>query len=423
MSTHAATPESASQAKPTHASAPTPWFTFATPEFRADPFPFYARLRREMPIIRIDSGRRGDCLYVARYDDVLTLLKDTERFANDRRNAGLRSSRIEAWLTMGVLDSMIGRDGDDHRRLRTLAHQAFTPARVALLAERITQLASDLLDAADARSSFDLVADLALPLPIAVISDMMGVDPDHRRHFHHWMRGIIDLDGAGPLELLTNVPNVIQLNRFLRTLIAERRKNKGDDVLSALVAAEEAGDRLSTDELVASTLLILLAGHETTVNLIGNGMLALLEHPDQLARLREEPALIDSAVEEMLRFTSPVQLNAPRFARQDTELCGVFIPRGSALCPILGSANHDESHFPDPERFDIARQPNRHLGFGYGPHFCLGAPLARLEAKLAFRVLLQRYSDLQLVLPRSQLTWRRSHSVRGLTTLPLRARK
>lgn len=423
MSSHAAPPHSTTAPAGSRSAVPTPWFTLATPEFRADPIPFYARLRRELPIMRLHAGRRGESCFVARYDDVLTLLKDTERFANDRRSAGLPSSRLGSWLSMGVLDSMIGRDGDDHRRLRTLAHQAFTPARVALLEQRITQLGTELLDAAEARGSFDVVADLALPLPIAVISDLMGVDPRHRHRFHQWMRGIIDLDGAGPLDLLANVPNVIQLNRFLRTLIAERRRNRGDDLLSALVAAEEAGDRLSSDELAATTLLILLAGHETTVNLIGNGVLALLQHPEQLARLRQQPELIDSAVEEMLRFTSPVQLTAPRFARKDTELCGVFIPRGTALCPLLGSANRDETHFPEPDRFDIARQPNRHLAFGYGPHFCLGAPLARLEAKLAFRALLQRYSDLQLALPASQLTQRRSHSVRGLTALPLRTKR
>lgn len=423
MSPHANTPDSASASRASHATAPTPWFSFATPEFRADPFPFYARLRREMPIVRLTHGRRGTSFYVARYDDVLALLKDTDRFANDRRSAGQTQSWLSRRLSMGVLDSMIGRDGDDHRRLRTLAHQAFTPARIALLEGRISQLCTELLDAADARSRFDLVADFALPLPIAVISYMMGVDSSHRRHFHHWMRGIIDLDGAGLLELLTNVPNLIQLNRFLRTLISERRAQKGDDVLSALVAAEEAGDRLSFDELVASTLLILLAGHETTVNLIGNGMLALLQHPDQLARLRAAPELIDSAVEEMLRFTSPVQLNAPRFARRDTEICGVHIPRGASLCPLLGSANRDESHFADPDRFDIGRKHNRHLALGYGPHFCLGAPLARLEAKIAFRALLGRYSDLQLAVSAADLVWRRSHSVRGLTSLPLRVRR
>lgn len=404
-------------------TAPTPSFGFTTPEFRNDPYPFYARLRREMPIILLNEGRRGRSFYLSRYDDVLMLIKDAERFANDKRTAGHKVSWLESRLSMGIADSMVMKDGVDHRRLRTLAHKAFTPSRVAALEQRIAQLAEGLLEAADARGTMDVIADFALPLPVAVISDMMGVDERHRHHFHRWMKGILELDSAGTLELLTNIPSMIKLNRFLRTLIAERRQNKGADLLSAMVEAEEAGDKLSFDELVASTLIILLAGHETTVNLIGNGMLALLEHPEQLARLRAHPELMDSAVEEMLRYTSPVQLNASRYACEDTELCGVVIRKGDSVCPIIGSANHDEAQFPDPERFDIGRQPNRHIAFGYGPHFCLGAPLARLEAKIAFRALLQRYREFELAVPRASLSWRRSQSVRGLTALPIRARR
>lgn len=404
-------------------TAPTPSFDFTTPEYRRDPYPFYAQLRREMPIFRMKAGRRGESWFVSRYEDVMVLLRDSERFASDRRTAGLKVSWIETRLSLGVSDSMVMRDGADHRRLRTLAHKAFTPSRVAALEQRIAGLSEGLLAAADARGGMELIADLALPLPVAVISDMMGVEERHRIHFHRWMKGILELESAGWLELLTNYPNMIKLGRFLRGLIAERRKHKGDDLLSAMVEAEEAGDRLSFDELVASTLIILLAGHETTVNLIGNGMLALIEHPEQLERLRAHPELMDAAVEEMLRYTSPVQLNAPRFACVDTELCGVAIRRGEAVCPIVGSANHDEAQFEDPERFDIGRQPNRHVAFGFGPHFCLGAPLARLEAKVAFRTLLQRYQSFQLARPRAGLTWRRSQSVRGLEALPLTVRR
>lgn len=404
-------------------TAPTPSFDFTTPAYRRDPYPFYAQLRRDMPIVRIHQGRRGETFYASRYDDVMILLRDVARFASDKRTAGHKMSWLESRLSLGVTESMVMRDGADHRRLRTLAHKAFTPSRVAALEQRIAQITDSLLDAADARGEMDLIAGLALPLPVAVISDMMGVDERYRNHFHRWMKGILELDGAGWLELLTNYPNMIKINRFLRALIAERRERKGDDLLSAMVEAEEAGDKLSFDELVASTLIILLAGHETTVNLIGNGLLALLEHPDQLARLRAHPELMDAAVEEMLRYTSPVQLNAPRYACEDTELGGVAIRKGAAVCAIIGSANHDEAQFEDPERFDVGRQPNRHVAFGFGPHFCLGAPLARLETKIAFRALLQRYSDIELAAPRAELTWRRSQSVRGLTALPVRVRR
>lgn len=425
MNATAPTPTTNNEPKKPRAmsTAPTPPFTLTTPEFRRDPYPFYAQLRREMPIIRMKQGRRGESFYVSRYDDAMVLFKDTERFANDKRNAGHKVSWLESRLSLGLIDSMVMKDGTDHRRLRTLAHKAFMPARVAALEQRIAQLTEGLLEAADARGTMDLMTDLALPLPVAVISDMMGVDERYQHDFHRWMKGILELDGASTLELLTNAPNMIKLNRFLRALIAERRKNKGTDVLSALIDAEEAGDKLSFDELVASTLILLLAGHETTVNLLGSGVLALLEHPEQLERLREHPELMDAAVEEMLRYTSPVQLNAPRFALEDTELCGVFIRKGDAVSGILGSANHDETHFADPERFDIGRQPNRHVAFGFGPHFCLGAPLARLEAKVFFQTFLRRYKDIQLAVPRSDLTWRRSQSVRGLTSLPLRVRR
>lgn len=403
-------------------TVPTPSFDFTTPEYRRDPYPFYARLRREMPIVRIKQGRRGESYYVSRYDDVMTVLRDAERFVNDPRNAGHKVSWIESRLSLGIAESMVMRDGADHRRLRNLAHKAFTPARVALLEQRIAELSHKLLDAAAARGTIDLIADFALPLPVAVISDMMGVPERDRAHFHDWMKGIIDLDGATFFELLTNYPNMIRLNRFLRGLIAERRRHKSDDLLSALVEAEEEGDKLSFEELVASTLLLLLGGHETTVNLIGSGVLALLDHPEQLEHLRAHPELMESAVEEMLRYTSPVQLNAPRFAREDTELCGVAIRRGQAVAAIIGSANHDEAQFPDPERFDIARKPNRHVSFGFGIHFCLGAPLARLEAKIAVRALLERFRELKLAVPRDSLTYRRSQSIRGLVALPLEVR-
>lgn len=404
----------------TIATAPTPPFTFTDPAFRADPYPFYARMRREMPIFRMKNGRRGDGFYVTRYDDVMALMRDTGRFANDKRNAGHAVSRLESMLSMGIYQTVVMQDGADHRRLRNLVHKAFTPSRVASLEGRIQQITEGLLDAAEAQDAPDLIETLALPLPLTVISEMMGVEPRDQGSFHVWMKGMLELDSAGSLELLANAPNLFRLHRFLRRLIDERRHRKGDDLLSAMVAAEEEGDRLSFDELVAATFILLLAGHETTVNLIGNGMLALIEHPHELERLRAEPALMDSAVEELLRFTNPVQINAPRYVLQDTELCGVPVPRGAAISPILGSANRDEAHFPDPDRLDIARQPNRHVAFGFGPHYCLGAALARLEAKAAFSAMLQRYRSIELAVPRSDLVWRRSLSVRGLTRLPLR---
>ena len=401
-------------------AAPTFPLSFADPEYRRDPYPFYARIRREMPVFRLTRGRRGDSLYVTRFDDVMEVLRDTDRFVNNKANAGHRPSRIESAMSMGIDKTVIMQDGADHRRLRDLVHKAFTPARVAALDARIQQVVDELLDKAERKGEIDLIADLALPLPVTVISEMMGVSEHDRANFNRWMRGVLDLDGGSFVDILKDLPNVIQLRRFLRRLIEDRRLNRGDDLLSAMIAAEEAGDRLSFEELVASTFVLLLAGHETTVNLIGNGMLALLEHRDQLTRLRAEPVLIDSAVEELLRFGNPVQINAPRYARQDTEIGGIAISRGESVAPILASANRDGAQFPDPDRLDIARQPNRHVAFGFGVHYCLGAPLARLEGRAAFMALARRYPDIDLAIPRSALVWRPSLSVRGLSALPLR---
>jgi cytochrome P450 PksS len=395
-------------------------FSFRDPEFRRDPYPFYAQMRCETPVFRTKQGRRGDSFYVTRYDDVMTVLRDTDRFVNNRRNAGGRDSRLVSALTLGIDRTMVMQDGADHRRLRDLVHKAFTPARVAALESRIQRIVDELLDRAAVRGELDLIADLALPLPVTVISEMMGVAERDRASFNRWMRGVLDLDGSGPLELLADVPNLIQLRRFLRRLIDDRRLHRGDDLLSAMIAAEEAGDRLSFEELVGSTFVLLLAGHETTVNLIGNGMLALLDNPEQLARLRLHPELIEPAVEELLRFGNPVQINAPRYARVDTDIAGVAIPRGASIAPILASANRDEAQFPDPDRLDIDRKPNRHVAFGFGVHYCLGAPLARLEGRVAFSALANRYPEISLAIPRSALVWRRSQSNRGLAALPLR---
>jgi len=401
-------------------SGPPTLADFQDPAVHRDPYPFYARLRRERPVLPLALGPRGPNCLVSRYDDVLFVLRD-ERFGSDRRSAGQEPGWIERKLMMDLNSTMVMRDGADHRRLRNLAHQAFTTARVEALAARVEGLVQGMLDRMERAGKTDLIADLALPLPITVICDLMGVPERDRPTFQRWMSGLVDVD-SGAASLVRTVPKMIGLFRFIRRLIETRRKDRGDDLLSALIAAEEDGSRLSSKELVSSTFLLLLAGHETTVNLIGNGMLALVEHPEQMERLRADPSLIDSAVEELLRFTSPVQMPAPRFVIQDVEVGGVLLRRGQAAAPLIGSANRDEAHFPDPGRLDLGRSPNRHLAFGFGVHYCVGAPLARLEARAVFRALSQRFPRAALAVPRENLRWRKSRALRGLDALPLRLR-
>lgn len=330
---------------------------------------------------------------------------------------------MERWWMPGtvklILNSMVMKDPPDHRRLRSLVQMAFTPAMVAGLTSRIEAITGELLDAMARQSTVELIDALALPLPLTVIAEMLGVPPDERASFRALFAKLVDPDALNPLSFVRNLPRMARLNRFIRHLIALRREQPGDDLMTALVRAEEAGDRLSEDELVSMVFLLLFAGHETTVNLIASGVQALLAHPDQLALLRERPELIDTAVEELLRFTNPVGTVAPRFAREDMEIAGVHVPRGTTLMLLLASANLDEAAFPEAHRLDLTREPNRHLSFGLGAHFCLGAPLARLEARVAIPALVRRFPSMRLAVPASELKLRSNIGLRGLYALPL----
>ncbi len=389
--------------------------------FKADPYPFYARLRAEAPVFRVTLPDRQAAWLVTRYDDVARVLKD-EGFAKDRRNA-LTPEQFarQPWIpgfAKPLMRNMLDLDGRDHDRLRSLVQRAFTPRLVEQMRPRVQQLTEDLLDAVRAHEQIDLIHDYALPLPTTVIAQMLGVPVRDRQRFHRWSKALFQIS-ASRWGLLKAIPSVWRFIRYLRRLVAARRADPGDDLISALVEAEEGGERLSADELLAMVMLLLVAGHETTVNLIGNGTLALLEHPDQLDRLRGNPALIKPAVEELLRYHSPVETATERFPREDTEVAGVTIPRGEMVLAVLASANRDERQFADPDKLDLAREPNRHLSFGLGVHFCLGAPLARLEGQLAINTLLRRTSHAQLAVRPAALRWRRGMVVRGLEALPL----
>ncbi len=391
-------------------------------EFKANPFPLLASLRAREPIFRthLPDKTRTPVWLITRYEDVFTLLKD-ERFPKNRRNA-LTPEQLKKmpWVPpmfRPLERNMLDLDQPDHTRLRALVHKAFTPHLVEQMRERVQTLSDELLDKASRRGEMDLINDYALPLPMTIITEILGVPTSDRDKFHKWSKAVVSL--SSPNVTIRVIPSVWMFIRYLRRFFKVRRVDPQDDLASALIQAEEAGDRLSEDELLAMVFLLLIAGHETTVNLIGSGVLALLEHPDQMEKLRCEPSLIKPAVEELLRYTAPVFMSTERYAREDITLHGVMIPRGEMTLGVIGSANRDENVFVNPDALDITREPNKHLSFGQGIHFCLGAPLARLEAQIAINTLLLRMPGLRLKVSSDSLRWRPSMILRGLDTLPV----
>ncbi len=393
-----------------------------SPQFNHDPYPTYASLRQNEPVTRIGHTRMGEAWLVTRYDDVVTVLKDP-RFSNDRRKTTSANIPAPWWMPRAVStfqDSMLLVDDPDHRRLRDLVHKAFTPRMLQDITKRIENVTDELLDGIAHKPTVDLLADFALPLPLTVISDMMGVPHKDRLKFHKWMGTFLDISGGGKLQMVGKLANMYQMYQFFKSMIKLRRRDPQDDLITALVQAEQDGDRLNEDEMIAMIFLLLLAGHETTVNLIGSGTLALLENPDQLLLLQNQLDLMDSAVEELLRYTNPVDQPSPRYTLEDVELSGYVIAKNSRVLVGLASANRDESVFKNADQLDITRQPNKHLAFGLGIHYCLGAPLARMEGKIGLQRLIERYPNIQLTLPSDQLQWRSTMAVRGLKALPVR---
>ncbi|MET0404803.1 MAG: cytochrome P450 [Cystobacter sp.] len=392
-----------------------------SPELRTNPYPIYARLRSDSPVAILHRPLMGKAFILSRYEDVNRAFTDP-RLANNRRNATNAPDPMDRWFVPALFkafgNNLLATDAPDHRRLRDLVHKAFTPRRVEDLKGLVERIVTDLLDAALKKPSVNLIADFALPLPLTVISVMMGVPEEERLDFHHWTASLLE-GVTSATGMFSQFPNAFRMERFFRKLIRLRREQPGDDLLTALVQAEEKGDRMSENELISMIFLLLLAGHETTVNLIGNGTLALLQHPEQFQRLHREPDLIGSAVEELLRFTNPVVQPSDRYAREDITLHGTVIPKGSVVLPLVASANRDEQAFSGADQLDLGRTPNRHLAFGMGVHYCLGAPLARLEGKIALQALVQRFPRMKLALPEQRLEWRGTVGLRGLKQLPV----
>ena len=388
----------------------------AHPRFKANPYPFYARMRAETPVFQASVPVIGRGWFVTRYEDVVTVVKD-DRFSRDI----LPMVRWLPWFVRVPLTrQMLSQDPPDHTRLRKLVSQAFTPRRIERLRDRIQVVCDELLEAASRTPSFDLVRDYALPIPLTVIAELLGIPKEDRRRFHNLVQGSLPISVAsGILDIPMALPSAWLIVRYFRRLFAERRARPGDDLLSALVQAEEAGDRLDEDELLGIANLLLVAGYETTMHLIGSAALALLQHPDQRARFVSEPGLTNSAIEELLRYTSPAEMSTPRIAREDVTVASVTIPRGKWVIAVLGSANRDASVFRDPDTLDLGRDPNPHVAFGQGRHFCLGASLTRLEAQVALTTLFARFPRLCLTQPAESLRWRKFLPLRGLAELPV----
>jgi cytochrome P450 len=388
--------------------------------FKADPFPTLRRWRDQRPVVPVRVlGQRA--WIVTRYDDVAAALKD-ERLVKNRHNARDPNKANQGpWMPAFLKpleQNMLDQDAPNHTRLRSLVHQAFMPRLIGQMQSRVERLAHQLLDRASAKGSMDVVHDFALPIPMTIISEMLGIPERDRAAFHRWSSVAVTVNT--PLSGLLALPSLYQFVAYLRGFLRARRlAAPQDDLTGALLAAEAEGSQLSEDELIGMVTLLLIAGHETTVGLIGSGVLALLAHPAQLERLKAEPALMKPAIEELTRFSSPVFLATERYARADLEIAGTPIPKGELVLAALGSANHDERQFVEPERLQLDRANNKHLGFGLGMHYCVGAPLARLEASIAFRVLFERLPKLRLALPASALRWNTGLATRNTKAIPV----
>jgi cytochrome P450 len=392
------------------------------PEFRADPQRAFRQMRERDPVL-CQPGLDGETpiWFVTRYDDVAAVLLDNERFVRDPRLA-LTEEELAAQqlppMLQAIDNHMLNRDGDDHRRLRRLVTKAFTPRMVEQLRPRIQEIANELIDAVESRRSMDLSAEYAFPLPITVIAELLGVPNADQDRFKEWSDAIIT-PPIGPEAMERLLGQMGEFVEYLTDLFAARRADPQDDLVSALLAARDEEDALTEEEVFGTVVLLIVAGHETTVGLIGNAVVNLLSHPEQLELVRADASLIPAAVEEALRFEGPVERALNRWAATDVELGGQTIRKGELVIAIVNAADRDPDRFDDPDRLDVRREDSRHLAFGRGSHFCLGAPLARLEAAIALETLFRRLPGLRLATAREELEWRPTPGFRRLETLPV----
>ncbi len=388
---------------------------------RANPQAIYEQMREEDPVYRsIQPWSDNPAWFLTRYEDCVNMLKDS-RFGKQVRQRLPKEILTERFPPLlpdnqwsSINRHMLNLDPPDHTRLRTLVHKAFTPRMVNNMKPRIKEIAQNLLDDMADKSEADLISDFAFPLPMTVIAEMLGIPVSDQGKFHRWTQEILYAN-----EETTNAA-IIEFVAYMHNMLDRYHKEPEENILSALVQAEESGDRMNHTELLSMIFLLLVAGHETTVNLIGNGTLALMQHPDQMQKLQDDPRLINSAIEEMLRYNGPVETSTWRCVFEPVEIGGKMLEPGDGVYAVLLGANRDPAMFDDPNTFDITRTPNKHIAFGHGIHYCVGAPLARLEGTIAVNALLDRFPKLDLNTAIDDLVWNDDILLHGMKALPVR---
>jgi cytochrome P450 len=386
-----------------------------TPEAKPNPYPHYAHLRATAPVHPVPLPNGSRVWVITTHADVERALRHPQLV-----KAGPAMDQLPPELQALIKYEMLSSDPPDHTRLRSLVQQAFTPRLVEQQRASVQQIADDLLDQVESAGAMDLIDDYAYPLPLLVIGRLLGVPEEDHAQIRKWSNvAIANQLGAATDTAQWRLDVLAEFGDYIRELCRRKRAEPADDLVSGLVQAEEQGDVLGEDELLGMVFLLIVAGHETTVNLIGNGMLALLRHPDQLQKLIDDPALVPGAVEECLRYDGPVETSTFRYSAAEVTLPGGVIPPGEQVLVVLGSANRDDLRFADADQFDITRGDRGHLAFGKGIHYCLGAPLARMEGQIAISTLLRRMPDLRPAVPLDSLQWRSSLLIRGLKAFPV----
>ncbi len=396
-------------------------------ELIANPFALFAQIRSMSPIMPLPfplGETDNQAWMLTRMEEAVQVLKDQAHFTVDPSSIGIsnlfgsNATETSEAPTFFTSKTMLTVDEPDHRRLRLLVSKAFTPRYIEGLRPRVQEIADALLDRVQAQGQMEMVKDYAFPLPINVIAEMLGIPEPDWAQIRTWSQALAQGLSVGGRDPGVGA-HMRAFGEYTARLVADKRQHPGDDLISQMIAIEEAGDRLNEAELLSMITLLIFAGHETTSNLIATGTLMLLDHPEQLAKLKADPGLVPSAVEELLRFNGPATIAGPRYAKEEIELAGQQIKKGDVLFALLASANRDESQFTQPEELEIARALNRHIAFGQGIHTCLGAPLARLEGDIAFTTLLKRMPNLHLSVPRESITWHFSLNSRSLAALPV----